>query len=46
MIEQKKTPPQIMKDGGVDGTVIDCRQKQLGQVADLPPLLTFLTFDL
>ena len=35
-----------MEDGGVDRTVIDCRQNQLGQMADFPPLLTFLTFDL
>ena len=35
-----------MEDGGVDRTVIDCRQKQLGQMADFPPLLTFLIFDL
>ena len=33
-----------MEDGGVDKTVIDCQQNQLGQMADFPPLLTFLTF--
>ena len=31
-----------MEDGGVDRTVIDCQQNQLGQIADFPPLLTFL----
>ena len=36
----------IMKDGGVNKTVIDCWQNQLGQMADFPPLLTFLIFDL
>ena len=35
-----------MEDGGVDKTVIDCQQNQLGQMADFPPLLTFLIFDL
>ena len=35
-----------MEDGGVDRTVIDCWQKQLGQMADFPPLLTFSIFDL
>ena len=35
-----------MEDGGVDRTVIDCRQNQLGQMADCPPVLTFLIFDL
>ena len=34
-----------MEDGGVDRTVIDCQQNQLGQVADFP-LLTFKIFDL
>ena len=29
-----------MDDGGVDRTVIDYWQNQLGQMADLPPLLT------
>ena len=29
-------------DGGVDRTVIDCWQNQLRQMADFPPLLTFL----
>ena len=36
----------IMKDGGVDKAVVDCRQHQLGRMADFPPLLTFLVFDL
>ena len=35
-----------IEDGGVDRTVIDCWQNQLGQMADFPPLLTFLIFDL
>ena len=35
-----------MEDGGVDRTVIDYRQNQLGQMADIPPILTFLIFDL
>ena len=35
-----------MEDGGVDRTVIDCRQNQLDQMADFPPILTFLIFDL
>ena len=35
-----------MEDGGVDRTVIDCRQNQLGKMADFPSLLTFLIFDL
>ena len=35
-----------MEDGGVDRTVIDCRQNQLGQMADFSPLLTFWIFDL
>ena len=35
-----------MEDGGVDMTVIDCRQHQLGQTANIPPLLTFLVFEL
>ena len=30
-----------MEDGGIDRTVIDCCQNQLGQMADFPPLLTF-----
>ena len=34
-----------MEDGLVDSTVIDCRQNQLGQMADFPPLLTFYIFD-
>ena len=32
---------ESMEDGGVDRTVIDCRQNHLGQMADFPPLLTF-----
>ena len=32
---------EFMEDGGVDRTVIDCQQNQLGQMADFPPLLTF-----
>ena len=35
-----------MEDGGVDKTVIDCGQNQLGQMADFPLLLTILVFDL
>ena len=35
-----------MEDGGVDRTVIDCWQHQLGQMADIPSLLTILVFDL
>jgi hypothetical protein len=38
--------PAYMEDGGVDRTIIDCRQHQLGQMADFPPLLKFLVFDL
>ena len=30
-----------MDDGGVDRTVIDCRQNQLGWMAEFPPCLTF-----
>jgi hypothetical protein len=33
-----------MEDGGVDRTVINCWQNHLGQMADFPPLLIFLTF--
>ena len=36
----------VMEDGGVDRIIIDCRQNQLGQMVDIPPLLTFLIFDL
>ena len=36
---------QFMEDGGVDRTVIDCPQNQLGRMANFPPLLTFLIFD-
>ena len=35
-----------MDDGGVDRTVLDCWQHQLGQMADFPPLLFILVFDL
>ena len=35
-----------MEDGDVDRTVLDCWQHQLGQMADFPPLLTLLVFDL
>ena len=31
----------IMEDGGVDRTVVNCRQNHLGKLADFPPLLTF-----
>ena len=31
-----------MEDKGVDATVIESRQHQLGQMADFPPLLTIL----
>ena len=30
-----------MEDEGVDWTVIDCQQNQLGQMVDYPPLLNF-----
>ena len=30
-----------MEDGGVDRAVIDCRQNQLGQMADFPSLNFF-----
>ena len=33
-----------MEDEGVDRTDIDCRQNQLGQMADFLPLLTFLIY--
>ena len=33
-------------DGGVDRTVIDCLENQLGQMADFPTPLTVLMFDL
>ena len=32
--------------GGVDRTAIDCRQHQLVQMVDFPPLLTLLVIDL
>ena len=35
-----------MEGGGVDRTAIDCRQHQLVQMVDFPPLLTLLVFDL
>ena len=35
-----------MDDEGVDRTVIDYWPNQLGQMADIPPLLTFKFFDL
>ena len=35
----------IMENGGVDGTVVDCRQNHLGKFADFPPFLTFSNFD-
>ena len=38
-----------MENGGVDRTVKDCRQNQMGQMADFPPLFLlfeFLTFKL
>ena len=35
-----------MENGGVDWTVMDCWQNQMGQMADFPSQLTFLTFDL
>ena len=34
-----------MEDGGVDRTVIDCWQNQLGQMADFSSPLTFLNFN-
>ena len=35
-----------MEDEGVDRTVMDCWQSQLGEMADFSPLLTFCIFDL
>ena len=35
-----------MEDGGVDTTVIESWQHQLGRMVDFPPLLTLLVFDL
>ena len=35
----------IMEDGGLDGTVVDCRQNHLGKFAGFPPFLTFSNFD-
>ena len=35
-----------MEDGGVDTTVVDRRQHKMGQMADYPPLLASLIFDL
>ena len=37
---------EFMEDGGIDRTVIDCQQNQLGQMADFLLLLTFIIFDL
>ena len=34
------------RHGGVDKTVIDCRQIQLGQMAEFSSPLNFLNFDL
>ena len=33
--------PLKMEDGGVDRTVIDCWQHQLGQMVDFSPFLTY-----
>ena len=33
-----------MEDGGVDTTVIDSRQHNMGRMADFPPLLASLVF--
>ena len=35
-----------MEDGGVDATVIESRQHQLGRMADFPPFFTSSVFDL
>ena len=35
-----------MEDEGVDTTVIDSGQHKMGQMADFPPLLASLVFDL
>ena len=35
-----------MEDEGVDRTVKDCWQNQLGQMAVFLPVLTFIIFDL
>ena len=32
--------------GGVESTVIERRQQQLGRMADIPPPVTFSVFDL
>ena len=45
LFRQKKLKA-CTEHGGVDRTVLDRQQNQLGQVADFPPLLTFLIFDL
>ena len=34
----------VMEDGGVDRTIIDCRQNQLSQMVDIPPLYFVLTY--
>ena len=41
LFRQKKLKA-CTEHGGVDRTVLDRQQNQLGQVADFPPLLTFL----
>ena len=33
-----------IEDGGVDRTAMNSRQNRLGQMADFPPLLTYLNF--
>ena len=33
-----------MEDGGIDRTVIDCWQHQMGQIANFSPLLTYFYF--
>ena len=35
-----------MEDGGVDTTVVDRRQHEMGQMTEIPPLLASLIFDL
>ena len=34
----------VMEDGGIDRTVIDCWQHQMGQIANFSPLLTYFYF--
>ena len=36
----------IHSTGGVESTVIERRQQQLGRMADFPPPVTFSVFDL